>query len=78
MAIRKILRKRGVKEATGLQDSQIYELMARGEFPRPVKLSAQAVGWFEDEVIAWQEKRPRTARGTAPRNRKRQPAPEAA
>jgi prophage regulatory protein len=56
---------------TGLGDSQIYELIAQGEFPRPVKLSAQAVGWFEDEIAQWQEQRPRTAPGAAPRDRKR-------
>ena len=71
MAIRRILRKPDVKLVTGLGDSQIYELIARDEFPRPVKLSAQAVGWFEDEVAQWQEQRPRTAPGAAPRDRKR-------
>ena len=71
MAIRRILRKPDVKQVTGLGNSQIYELIARGEFPRPVKLSAQAVGWFEDEIAQWQEQRPRTAPGIAPRDRKR-------
>jgi prophage regulatory protein len=62
----------GRKAATGFEStSQIYELMARGDFPRAVKLSAQAVGWYEDEIAEWQQSRPRAKGGAAPRERKR-------
>jgi prophage regulatory protein len=44
MAIRKILRLSAVEEATGFKKSQIYNLMAKGQFPRPLRLSEQAVG----------------------------------
>ena len=72
MAVRTILRLPAVKAATGFgSTSQIYELMARGEFPRAVRLSPQAVGWFADEIAEWQEARERTSPGVAPRDRKR-------
>jgi prophage regulatory protein len=81
MAIRTILRLQAVKAATGFEStSQIYELMARGDFPRAVKLSVQAVGWYEDEIAEWQQSRPRAEGGAAPRARKRRQTstPEAA
>jgi prophage regulatory protein len=27
--------------------------MQRGNFPRPIKLGAQAVGWLETEISDW-------------------------
>ncbi|GLK71563.1 helix-turn-helix transcriptional regulator [Ancylobacter dichloromethanicus] len=53
----KLLRLDDVKAATGLGRSSLYDLMARGEFPRPVPLTAKARGWLESEVRAWQEAR---------------------
>jgi len=43
----------------GLQRTQIDELIRRGEFPRPMKLSdtGRAKGWLEHEIIAWQQER---------------------
>ncbi len=57
--LRTILRRNDVMRATGYRSTQLTELIAQGEFPKPVKLSdgGRAVGWFEDEVIAWQESR---------------------
>ena len=71
MAIRTILRRPAVEKATGLEKSQIYHLMSRGDFPRAIKISSQAVGWFADEVAAWQESRQRATGGWCPRDRKR-------
>jgi prophage regulatory protein len=71
MAIRKILRLSAVEEATGFKKSQIYNLMAKGQFPRPLRLSEQAVGWPADEVEQWQDSRERATGGWSPRDRKR-------
>jgi prophage regulatory protein len=38
---------------TGLSRSTIYRLVEKGEFPKPVKLSARVVGWEEDAVLHW-------------------------
>jgi len=49
----RILRRPVVESATGLGRSAIYALMAKGEFPKRVKLTAKAVGWRSLDVEAW-------------------------
>lgn len=46
---------------TGLSRSTIYELMRKGQFPRPVNLSARAVAWPESAIAAWLASREQTA-----------------
>jgi prophage regulatory protein len=70
-AVRTILRMPQVEAATGLKQSHIYHLISQGQFPRGVKLSSQAVGWFADEVAQWQASRERALGGWCPRDRKR-------
>lgn len=57
----RMLRLWAVEEFCGLKRTQIWEHMARGEFPRPVKLteSGRAIAWCEDELISWRESRKR-------------------
>lgn len=52
-----VLRRADVERATGLPRSTLYELMARGTFPKPIRLGARAVGWLETEIVAWQRAR---------------------
>ena len=63
----RILRRPEVERMSGLSCSTIYEKVANGTFPAPVRLGAKAVGWREDEVLAWIESRPRagTRKGEA-------------
>lgn len=42
-----------VRRITGLGTTSIYNKMARGEFPRQVKLSIHGVAWVKSEVVAW-------------------------
>ncbi|MFQ6755323.1 AlpA family transcriptional regulator [Cereibacter sphaeroides] len=51
--IDKHLRRPAVEEATGLSRSAIYELMSKGQFPRPVKLTGKAVAWPESAIAEW-------------------------
>jgi prophage regulatory protein len=54
----RILRMAEVEAVTSLYRSTIYELMQEpGGFPLPVPLSPRAVGWVEQEVRAWLERR---------------------
>lgn len=53
MAIEKHYRRRDVEALTGLARSTIYDMMSRGEFPRPVKITGKAVAWPESAVAAW-------------------------
>jgi prophage regulatory protein len=46
----RIIRLAEVKSRTGLSTSTIYAMMARGEFPRQVRLGEGAVGWVEHEI----------------------------
>ena len=55
----KYLRRRAVEQLTGLSRSTIYELMSRGDFPRPIKLTSKAVAWSEEELLAWLSARPK-------------------
>ena len=50
---RKILRRREVEARTGFARSTIYLKVSQGEFPKPIKLGARAVGWLEGEIEEW-------------------------
>ncbi|HXI58588.1 MAG TPA: AlpA family transcriptional regulator [Polyangia bacterium] len=50
-----LLRRPKVEEMTGLKRSSIYEYMAAGTFPKPVRIGPRAVGWLEPEIVAWQK-----------------------
>ncbi len=52
-----ILRLPEVSRQTGLPRSTIYALLAKNEFPLPVKLSQRSVGWVESEITTWIEDR---------------------
>jgi prophage regulatory protein len=43
----RILRRPEVQARTGYPTSTLYCKIQAGEFPRPIKLSARAVGWDE-------------------------------
>ncbi|WP_354288188.1 AlpA family phage regulatory protein [Sphingomonas sp. UYEF23] len=53
-----IIRTPEVLRRTGISRSQLYALMARGHFPRAVKLSVRMVGWNRDAVEQWILSRP--------------------
>lgn len=54
----KHLRRRQVEEIVGLSRTTIYDLMKKGDFPRPIKLTGKAVGWPESAVTKWLAERP--------------------
>ncbi len=55
----RILRLPDVMNLVGLSRSSIYDLMARGKFPRAVSLGGyKAVGWRSNEVDDWVASRP--------------------
>jgi prophage regulatory protein len=54
----KHLRRPAVEEITGLSRTTIYELMKRGQFPRPIKITGKAVAWPESAIDAWLASRP--------------------
>lgn len=52
-----ILRVPQVSGRVGLSRSMIYELVSRGDFPKPIKLGSRSVGWLAEEIDTWISKR---------------------
>jgi prophage regulatory protein len=52
----RVLRLPAVKAKTGYPTSTIYEMMSRGEFPRPIHLGPNTRGWVESEIDAHLER----------------------
>lgn len=50
-----------VRDVTGLSRSTAWRLQQVGDFPEPVRISLNRVGWWESELTAW--KATRTVRG---------------
>ena len=53
----KIYRLPAVEERTGFKKSSIYAGVKAGTFPAPVRLSARAVGWREEDLDKWVSER---------------------
>ena len=51
----RLLHRQEVEERTGLARSTIYEWMAAGRFPRPVRVGNRGVRWRERDVQRWVE-----------------------
>lgn len=52
-----ISRIKQVQRRVPLGRSTIYAMIARGEFPEPIKLGARAVGWRESDITSWLKSR---------------------
>ncbi len=42
-----------VRDRTSLSEMTIRRMMERGEFPAPVRISANRVAWPEAEIASW-------------------------
>lgn len=54
----RLLRRPEVEKETGLSRSTIYRKMEDGTFPRPKRISAQAVAWPQSKIEAWKAAQP--------------------
>ena len=59
---KRMIRRRDVESMIGLSKSTIYDMMKRGEFPKPVRVGKRAVAWSESRKEADTEQ-PRLWRG---------------
>ncbi len=57
-----------VKKRVGYTKTHIYRLIAKGEFPAPVKIGIRAVAWPSNEVDAWIAEKIRAGRSRAKAN----------
>ncbi len=55
---RQILRVADLQAQLGLSRTTIWRLRRAGEFPQPIRLSANAVGWPAHLIDEWLTKRP--------------------
>ena len=53
MPTTRLLRREEVETLVGLSRSSIYAAMARGDFPRPLRVGQRAVRWSEAEIERW-------------------------
>jgi prophage regulatory protein len=49
----RMLRRKEVEQVTARSRSAIYEGIATGTFPKPVKIGARAVAWPESVIRNW-------------------------
>jgi prophage regulatory protein len=74
--LQKFLPRPEVEQTLGIPRSTLYDMIGRGAFPKPVRISRRRVGWIEAEVAAFQAKRiaerdRRIAEPRKPRRRRR-------
>lgn len=56
-AVDPFLRRPDVCQITTLPSSSLTDLIARGDFPKPYKLSKRMSAWRTSEVVEWMESR---------------------
>ena len=54
----RILRINEVLRLVPVSRATLYRLIRRGEFPKPVQLGSNAVGWRESMIQEWIKARP--------------------
>jgi len=57
-----LLRRPEVTRRTGLSRSTLYVWMARGAFPKPIKLGIRSIAWRESDIEDWINERERESR----------------
>ena len=53
----RLLRRPDVEMMCGISRSLLYAMIARGEFPPPVRIHQRAVGWRASDVRMWLQSR---------------------
>jgi prophage regulatory protein len=61
----RVLPRRAVAERVNLSSTTIWRLVRRRQFPAPIKLSSNRVGWVEGEIDAWVAERTAASRSAA-------------
>ena len=55
----RLLRLEEVLQIVGVSKSTLYDMIERLKFPRQVRICRRSSGWWESEVYAWLDSRPR-------------------
>ena len=59
---RRVLRRPEVEDRTALARSTLYSMIKKGDFPEPIRLGANSVGWLEEDIENWLASRQRGTR----------------
>lgn len=54
-----VYRMKDLPKVLGIGRSTIYNLIKEGDFPQPIELGPNSVGWLVDEVKDWLSNRDR-------------------
>jgi prophage regulatory protein len=57
MSLDRVIRKKELLPFIGLSDVTIWRMERAGKFPRRIRLGGNSVGWYESEIIEWQERK---------------------
>lgn len=49
----KLLTRREVEKMVSLSRSSIYSMMAKGVFPRPIRIGQRAIRFLQSDIYAW-------------------------
>lgn len=52
-----VLRKKQVSKIIGLSCVHIMRKVKAGDFPRPIRLGANSIGWLSTDVKSWIDKK---------------------
>ena len=58
MKFDRILRFPEIVARLGIKRRTIYDMIERGDFPAPIKLTPKVVGWRPEQIESWLESRP--------------------
>lgn len=58
----RLIRTREVMDRTSLSRSLLYEMIRRGTFPQPIRISSRRTAWPESEVSRWIAEKMTTSR----------------
>ena len=53
----RVIRTRDLCDRLGLSRTTLHRLRERGDFPEPIQLGPNSVGWLSSDVQAWIESR---------------------
>jgi prophage regulatory protein len=59
--LRRVIRRKELRQLVPLSDTTIYEMEQRGEFPRRFYLTPRCAAWDLGEVLGWIERRRRAS-----------------
>lgn len=54
----RLLKREEVEQMLGIRKTHLYAMIERGEFPRPIRVGANAVRWKLSTVSEWIERQP--------------------